>query len=388
MAAKSFSFLEMDKTLSKMTGFESGSMFADNTFAEVGEWIPTGNYLLNAQLSGSLRGGYANTRSIGIIGDPSTGKTFLCLNAVREAQKIGYSVIYCDTEGSVDRTSAAKFGIDLNAIRYQPMKTVSQFKMFTVSVLDYLRKARAKGETPKIMLVVDSLGMLPTEKELKNALDGKEAADMGLKAKELRALFRTITLELTEAKVPLLCTNHTTTGGIGGFIPTKEGAGGDGPVFAMSSQIFLSKAQLKEGATKTGIVVTSNIKKSRFAIPIQVKFHISFSQGMNPYVGLQDYVSWEACGIQRGKFIEDKKTGTLTFEPSDSPQARWAVKHLNRTVTSSQLFTPEVFTDEVIDLLNENVIIPTFNFPEQYDISAIEDMVDENLKDESKEDEA
>jgi RecA/RadA recombinase len=369
-----FSFLDMDKALSKIDGFETGSIFAENTFSEITEWIGSGNYLLNAQISGSLFGGYPNSRSIGLIGDPSTGKTFLCFNAVREAQNIGYNVIYCDTEGAMDRQSAAKFGVDLNAIRYQPIKTVSQFKNFTVNVIDYVKKARAKGSEPKIMIVLDSLGMLPTDKELRDAMEGKNAADMGLKAKELRALFRAITLDLTGAKIPLICTNHTTTG-IGGFMPTKESAGGDGPIFAMSTQIFLSKAQLKEGNTKTGIIVTSNIRKSRFTIPTPVKFHISFTQGMNPYVGLQDYVSWEACGIERGKLTQEKD-GTLKFEPSDSPQARWAIRHLGKTVSSGQLFSPEVFTEDVLRQLDENVIKHAFLLPDSTDNKEFLDGVD------------
>ena len=58
-------------------------------FSDIDEYIPTGNYLLNAQISGSLFGGVANNRSFGIMGDPGTGKSFFCLNVVREAQKIG-----------------------------------------------------------------------------------------------------------------------------------------------------------------------------------------------------------------------------------------------------------------------------------------------------------
>lgn len=154
----------------------------------------------------------------------------------------------------------------------------------------------------------------------------------------------------------------------GGYLPTKESSGGDGPIFAMSVISFLSKAQLKEGnsTTKTGIIVTSNLKKSRFTIPEPVKFHISFLNGMNPFVGLQEFVSWEACGIARGKLEETKGpdgTKALTFIPSESPQARWAVKHLGRTVPSTQLFTPEVFTEEVLRQLDENVIQKHFKLP-------------------------
>ncbi len=383
-----FSFLDLDKELSKIAGFETGSILAENTFSEVDDWIPTGNYLLNAQLSGSLFGGIPNTRSLGLMGDPGTGKSFVCLNVAREAQKKGYDVVYCDTEGAIDKSSAIKFGIDPNKVRYQPIKTVTEFQTFVSNLISLVKKAKDSGGTPKILLIVDSLGMLSTDKELNDAMTGKNAADMGAKAKELRKLFRVITLDLTAARIPLICTNHVYAGG--GFFPTKESSGGDGPIFAMSVISFLSKAQLKEGnsTTKTGIIVTSNLKKSRFTIPEPVKFHISFANGMNPYVGLQDFVSWGACGIERGKLEEIKnKDGVkeLIFTPNAS-STRWAIKHLGKTVTSSQLFTPEIFTQEVLQNLNERVIKPHFVLPAMgtnEDITkALEAEMGEDLEDE------
>ena len=360
-----FSFLDLDKELSKIAGFETGSILTDNTFSEVDDWIPTGNYLLNAQLSGSLFGGIPNTRSLGLMGDPGTGKSFVCLNVVREAQKKGYDVMYCDTEGAIDKSTAINFGINTDKIRYQPIKTVTEFQTFVSNLLALVKKAKENGASPKILLILDSLGMLSTDKELNDAMIGKNAADMGAKAKELRKLFRVITLDLTAARIPLICTNHVYTGG--GFMPTKESSGGDGPIFAMSVISFLSKAQLKENgsATKTGIIVTSNLKKSRFTIPEPIKFHISFANGMNPYVGLQDFVTWEACGIERGKLEEVKsKDGTkeMVFTANAS-STRWAVKHLGKTVTSSQLFTGGIFTQEVLESLNEKVIRKHFLLP-------------------------
>jgi len=375
-----FSFAALDKELSKISGFETGSLLENNSFSEVDEWIPTGNYLLNAQISGSLFGGVPNTRSFGVMGDPGTGKSFFCLNVVREAQKIGYHVIYCDTEGAIDKSSAIKFGIDSTNIRYQPIQTVSQFQTFVSNVLDLVKKAKAKGDNPKILIVLDSLGMLSTDKELADAMKGHNAADMGAKAKELRKLFRVITLDLTAAKIPLICTNHVYAGG--GYLPTKESSGGDGPIFAMSVVAFLSKAQLKDGAgTKTGIICTSTLKKSRFTIPEQIKFHISFSHGMNPYVGLQDYVSWEACGIERGKFEEVKNPETgkkeMIFKPNASA-TRWGVKHLGKTVASTELFTERVFTKEVLEQLDVKVIKDKFKFPDLADHNDILDSLDDN----------
>lgn len=151
-----FSFLDLDKELSKIAGFETGSILAENTFSEVDDWIPTGNYLLNAQLSGSLFGGIPNTRSLGLMGDPGTGKSFVCLNVAREAQKKGYDVVYCDTEGAIDKSSAIKFGIDPNKVRYQPIKTVSEFQTFVSNLLSLVKKAKEGGASPKILLIVDS----------------------------------------------------------------------------------------------------------------------------------------------------------------------------------------------------------------------------------------
>ncbi len=384
---KEFSFLDLDKELSKINGFETGSILSENTFSEVDEWIPTGNYLLNAQLSGTLFGGIPNTRSLGLMGDPGTGKSFVCLNVAREAQKKGYDVIYCDTEGAIDKSSAIKFGIDANKVRYQPIKTVTEFQTFVANLLELVKKAKANGGNPKILLILDSLGMLSTDKELRDAIEGKNAADMGAKAKELRKLFRVITLDLTAAKIPLVCTNHVYAGG--GYIPTKESSGGDGPIFAMSVISFLSKAQLKEGnsTTKTGIIVTSNLKKSRFTIPEPVKFHISFANGMNPYVGLQDFISWDACGIGRGKLEEVKNASgvkEMVFTPSESPQARWAVKHMGKTITSSQLFTAEVFTEDVLKQLDENVIKKHFILPSMGSNDEITNALEADIEDEQE----
>jgi hypothetical protein len=143
----------------------------------------------------------------------------------------------------------------------------------------------------------------------------------------------------------------------------------------MSNVIMLSKAQLKEGDTKTGIIVTSTPKKARFTRPYAVKFHISFMNGMNPYVGLQDFVSWENCGIQRGKLDIDKKTGEMTFSSVES-SPRWAVAHLGKTVASTQLFTPEVFTEEVLRKLDVNVIQPHFKLPDLFDEKELEEFIE------------
>lgn len=174
-------------------------------FSDIDEHIGTGNYILNAQMSGSLFGGYPNARSIGIAGDSGSGKTYLCLNAVRELQKKGYYVFYIDTEGAIDSTDYVKFGVDLSKLRYLRMGLISDVKFFMNDFIETLK------ETPdiKAAVFVDSVGMLDTDKSKKDADSGKNAADMGLRAKEMRALFKSFTLQLSNLKVPFIFTNHT-----------------------------------------------------------------------------------------------------------------------------------------------------------------------------------
>jgi RecA/RadA recombinase len=387
-----FTFKDLDKAMSKVDRL--GSIITENEFSKIGEWIPTGNYLLNAQISGSMFKGLPSNRGIVFAGESGTGKTFLILNAVREAQKMGYFIIYGDSETAVDEEVMTKFGIDPNMVRYQPLKTALGVRHFISNLCSTLREQKAKGmEVPKIMFVIDSLGNLATEKELADAQSGSDKRDM-TKQQNLRSMFRVITTDLAEFKIPLVMSNHTYAS-IGGYIPMQIVSGGGGAIYNASIILMLSKAQLKDGdkeaadagVAKTGIIVTSKPFKNRFAKPLPIKFHISFFKGMNPFVGLENYVTWENCGIGKGKLVEEiketpifeadgktpkisrgkekvekKKTGKYVYEKDDSAKT-FAVKHLGRTVKGSQLFSSEVFTQELLHKLDEDVIRPMFELP-------------------------
>jgi hypothetical protein len=203
----SMDFAELDAIMSKIS--PRGSISTHNVFSKIDEYIHSGNYTFNAQLSGSLFGGIPNCRSVAFAGSPGTGKTFLALNACREAQRMGYQIIYCDSEAAVDATTFKKFGLDPDRVRYQPVNTPHEFRFFVSNLLDQLKTAREGGRTvPKIMMVLDSLGNLATTKERNDAISGSEKRDM-TKQQELRSLFRVITMDLAEAKIPLILTAHT-----------------------------------------------------------------------------------------------------------------------------------------------------------------------------------
>jgi hypothetical protein len=169
-----------------------------------------------------------------------------------------------------------------------------------------------------------------------------------------------------------------------------------GPEYAASIILFLGKAKLKDGTEQTGIIVSAKPNKNRFAKPTPIKFHISFDKGMNPYIGLEEYITWDTCGIERGRFItegqfeklneagqaecrkhiydRDGKEVTVYFQPAATAR-KLAVAHLNDLVDLNELFTPKVMTDEVL-LKIEPIINKKFKYGvDDLDLGELSDML-------------
>jgi RecA/RadA recombinase len=373
--SKEFSISEIQKELKRVNPF--GDVISKSDFSKITEWVNTGNYHLNAVFSGDLFGGIPNNRTICLAGDSGTGKTFLLLNMCREAQKMGYYVIYYDTEGAVDVDNIQNFGVDPERFDHQPMSDIAKFRTSITTLVKKLMEAKEKGfKTPKIFVALDSLGMLATQKEIDDAISGNTAADM-TRAKSIRSLFRIITSDLTGLGIPFVFTNHTYAST--GMFPTVNLSGGGGLIYSASVILALSKAQIKEGTVQTGIIVTVKTLKNRFGKPIPIKFHIRWDRGMNPYIGMEEYMNWENCGIQKGnlfnqkdfdKFKESDKLicksfefngETLYFYPKETAR-NYIVRHLGRGVTAQELFTEQVWTVDVLKEINEKCIKPKFSY--------------------------
>jgi RecA/RadA recombinase len=373
--SKEFSISELQKELKKVNPF--GDVISKSDFSKITEWIDTGNYHLNAVFSGDLFGGIPNNRTICLAGESGTGKTFLLLNMCREAQKKGYYVIYYDTEGAVDVDSIQNFGVDPEKFDHQPMSDLAKFRTSVTTLCKKMMEAKEKGyKTPKIMVCLDSLGMLATTKEIDDAMSGNSAADM-TRAKMIRSLFRIITSDLTGLGIPFIFTNHTYAST--GMFPTINLSGGGGLVYSASVILALSKAQIKEGTIQTGIIVTVKTLKNRFGKPIPIKFHIRWDKGMNRFIGMEEYISWETCGIQKGNIISQKdydklsekdkaeagpfqsNGNTVYFVPRETAR-NFIVKHLGKGVSPYDLFTEEVFNHDVLTQINEKKIKGKFSY--------------------------
>jgi len=379
--AKEFTFDDLNKALGKHSLY--GDTIDKSTFSKIDEFIGTGNYLLNACLSGSLFGGIPNNRSVCFAGPSGTGKTFLMLNVIKQAQQMGYQIIFYDSETAVDIDVINKFGIDPTKFRYEPCNTIQEFRTSITNLVNIINEQKRKGlETPKVMVCLDSLGNLASQKEIDDAMSGSDKADM-TRAKTIKSLFRILGTQLAESKIPFLFTNHTYSGQ--SFIPIVTAGGGTGPEYFASIILFLSKAQLKEGSEKAGIVVTAKPNKNRFAKPMPIKFIIHFDKGMNPYIGLENYISWENCGIQKGNIVQakdlekqklsekdleaaketiwtSKKNGLeLAFIPRDTAR-KFVARHHDDSIDIQELFSNVGFPEDVLRDLDEKIIKPSFSY--------------------------
>lgn len=204
---KVFSFDDLNKKMKEVSDF--GSIMSENEISTIDHFIHSGNYLLNAALTGSLKRGYPGNRSVAFAGPSGVGKTYLLLNGIRRAQQEeGYYTVFFDSENAVDVDLMKKFGIDTSMVRYEPVNTVQEFRHISTVITEELLEAKKKGmQIPKILFVLDSAGNLATMKEVEDAKSGSEKSDM-TRSKILKSIFRILMTRLGILKIPFWFSNH------------------------------------------------------------------------------------------------------------------------------------------------------------------------------------
>jgi hypothetical protein len=135
----------------------------------------------------------------------------------------------------------------------------------------------------------------------------------------------------------------------------------------------------------SGITVLFKTQKSRLAKPKKIRFDISFAHGMNPYTGLDAFCRpeyFDQVGIACGKMEVDKSSGEMTFKPGGN---RWYVSHLNKSFTTKQLFTPQIFTMDVLKKM-EPIVNDYFRFKSLEEIEETEKQFSSIIGDEDTDD--
>ena len=254
---------------------------------ETETYVDTGSYIFNGLISGSIFGGVSNNKITAIAGESSTGKTFFSLAVVKnflDSNPDGYC-LYFDTEAAVNKSLLASRGIDLDRLVVVNVVTIEEFRTRALKAVDIYLKTDTEDRKP-CMFVLDSLGMLSTEKEIRDALDDKQVRDM-TKSQLVKGAFRMLTLKLGQANIPLIVTNHTYDV-IGSYIPTKEMGGGSGLKYAASTIIYLSRKKEKDGKEVVGNIIKAKTAKSRLSKEnkeVQIRLYFD-ERGLDRYYGL------------------------------------------------------------------------------------------------------
>ena len=311
--AKSFDVSKFRKDLTKsISGMSAG--FNDPT-----DWISTGSYALNYLISGDFQKGVPLGKVTVFAGESGAGKSYFCSgNIVKHAQEQGIFVVLIDSENALDESWLQALGVDTGEDKLLKLnmsmiddvaKTVSTF------MADY--KAMAEEDRPKVLFVIDSLGMLLTPTDVDQFDKGDMKGDMGRKPKQLTALVRNTVNMIGTHNVGLVCTNHTYASQ-DMFDPDDKISGGQGFIYASSIVVAMRKLKLKEDedGNKTtdvkGIRAACKVMKTRYAKPFEgVQVKIPYETGMNPYSGLVDL--FEKKGIlskdgNRLKYVDSKGT--------------------------------------------------------------------------------
>lgn len=281
------------KSIKSLTGVSIG-------FHDPDTWISTGNFALNYRISGDFNKGIPLGKVTVFAGESGSGKSFIVSgNIAREAQKMGIFVVMLDSENALDDKWLTDLGVDTSPDKLLKIN-VSMIDHVGKFTSDFIKSYRneyedsARDERPKVLFIVDSLGMLLTPTEIDQFEKGDMKGDMGRKAKQLKALVTNCVNSFGDLNIGMVATNHTYASQ-DMFDPDPKVSGGSGFVYASSIMVAMGKLKLKEDedgnkiSDVAGIRAKCKVMKTRYNKPFEeVEIKIPYDTGMNPHSGLLD----------------------------------------------------------------------------------------------------
>ena len=296
-------------------------------FSDPTDWISTGNYALNYLISGDFNKGVPLGKVTVLAGESGSGKSFLASgNLVRNAQKEGIYVILIDSENALDQSWLEALGVDTSEEKLLKL-SLSMVDDVARTVSDFMKLYKEqhtddKENAPKVLIVIDSLGMLLTPTDVDQFEKGEMKGDLGRKPKALTALVRNCVNMFGSWNVGLIATNHTYASQ-DMFNPDDKISGGQGFIYASSIVIAMKKLKLKEDEKGNkitevrGIRAACKVMKTRFAKPFEsVQVKIPWDTGMDPYSGLVELFEKKGILVQTGnrlKYVDNAKKEHIEF---------------------------------------------------------------------------
>ncbi|MCL2311848.1 MAG: hypothetical protein FWC41_05095 [Firmicutes bacterium] len=328
---------------------------------DIVDWLDTGNYSLNALISGSLFKGVPAGRFTMFSGFKATGKSYLAYNVIKRNQDKYDKIIIFDTEHSVSKTQLEEFGIDVSNVLIKAIDWIEDLSTIVKGITNTLMEQKKKGkDIPKILFIIDSIGNIPSKREVEIVEEGLDKVDM-TRAKMLKQFFRVITTPIGQLRIPVILINHLYKSQDGNKYAEDIQSGGTGAVYAASTIVNLTVAQIKEeDGTQTGVTVTAKLVKSRFtATGAKKKFRIVFKKAMNRFIGLQTFLkpeTFKELGIGIGKVDRNGNFECTWKSDMELGKTGYVITDENgklKNVKINEFFKSSVFTKERLEKLDK-----------------------------------
>lgn len=339
-------FMDISKGVDKnLTAY--GSTLDSSIYSNIQEYISTGSYVLNRLISGSIKGGIPAGRVVALAGESGVGKTFTLGQAIKNAQEMGYLVLFYDSENAVDNSFMENLGVKTDEMLYFPIDTTEEFKNHVINTVGKFLDA---NPNQKIFIALDSLGNMSCAQE-KGFIEKKsDGTDMGARAKANKSMLKEMTKFCGKNQIPFVFTNHVMKpqDGLPPQYTKNEQTGGKQATYMASAVVMFSKAKLKaedassedkkgeDAKAKIGNILKAESRKNRLCQEDKkVEVYVSFKSGLNKYYGLAEDAA-----------------GAGVFEKVN--ERNYIVKHLgDKKVHIKDLHSRKVFTDEVLDAIDE-----------------------------------
>jgi recombination protein RecA len=329
--------MKVDKDMSKYA-----STLDNNIYGNINEYIDTGSYALNRLITGSIFNGIPRGRVIGFAGAPSTGKSFICGQIIKNAQEMGYTIMLYDSENAITKDFLGRIGCKVENIIYFAVDGMEQFRNHMINTT---KAVLEENPDEKILVVLDSYGNLSCAKEINDVEAGKENSDMGARAKAGKSMLKETTRHCGKYQIPMIFTNHTykdTSSSPNPMYAKSVQSGGQQPTYMSSAVVFMSKKAEKNEETKetTGNFLHCKTEKNRLAPEGKtIDMYLSFKTGPNRYYGLID------TAVKAG-LAEEVNSKTYKFPHIDE----------GKQIKISEIYgsrRKEVFSEEFLKKLDE-----------------------------------
>lgn len=317
-------------------------------------WFSTGNYVLNKIISGSFLKGIPQGRILCYTGPASSGKSFLAVNGMREAQKNGAHIVVLDSENALDDDFVGAIGVDpTHNYSYVPVDTLAQCKkVVSKFITGYKKEYGNDSHAPKILFVIDSLDMLITETELTHFEKGETKGDQGQRNKQQKAMLREFVQAVKRPNISMIVTSQVYRNQ--DKFTDETWVVSDAIQYSLSQVVLLDKLKLKDKDTRdiTGIRMKCRGFKTRFTQPFQsVTLEVPYSTGMDPFNGLKDVALEMDIIQQKGAWFYFDNEKFRASDLEDGPrQKELCTSILTRCEASREKFLEADISFEDLDL--------------------------------------